>query len=886
MAVLGRAWRRHRAAVAANLALILAVTGIVYYAVSAEGYKAHRAELNDGGIWATNPQVGYFGRVNKQIGQYDGAVFAQSGDALDIVQQGSVVVGVDLSNRRIAPIDPATVSEPDGEQAALPPDAQVQLAGGTLAVLDSRNGELRATRVDPGSGTPSVSGVDTSAPAVAQAGARSALAVAQDGTVFAVSADADVLTRLDPGAGGFGPPLQTGLDVPLGDVAAVTVVGRTPVTLDPSAGTLAAVGAARAVIEPGAVLQQPGPDDGRVVVATPTALVTVDLTTGELRTVATGVDGRPAAPVRLGDCVFGAWSGATPVVVTQCGSDAPDVSPLTEHAGDLVFRVNRGEILLNDRLSGAVWSLDSQVPTRLDDWEAFTQRDRKDKQDPDHQHHNWGDRRPPKAKPDQFGARPGRTTVLHPLDNDSAPTGRVLSIRSVDLVSEDGADLTISPDGQTVQIRLPDATNRQTRFEYVVDDGRSNLSAHASVTVTTRTGTQNQPPSLRPGFRPRVWPVPSGGSVAVPVLPDWRDRRDGDPLTVTSATTGEGSGAAVRATTDGRLRFTAPPQPGPVQVTYTVGDGRSAPVSRQLSFRVQDPAKDNAVAAVAEPDIVGVEAGKWVTIRPLANDLPGADPMSPQAQLQLAGKLGATPDVQVRTDVADGTVQFRSQVAKTYLLEYEAAYGNAPLSRGKIRVDVRPRDRRDPVAMPDTATIFGPSAALVDVLANDVDPSGGLLVVQGARALDPGQVDVTVVDGRWVRVSAREGQIRPSPQVVRYTISNGGRSVVGEVTVTQRPVPTDNAPVTEVDRVTVRAGSAASIPVLDNDFSPSGDALALVNDVVGERAGQLSVRSAGSERGQHGQAFVAGRLVRYVAPGQVTTPQTYEIGYIASEHPR
>ena len=36
--------------------------------------------------------------------------------------------------------------------------------------------------------------------------------------------------------------------------------------------------------------------------------------------------------------------------------------------------------------------------------------------------------------------------------------------------------------------------------------------------------------------------------------------------------------------------------------------------------------------------------------------------------------------------------------------------------------------------MPDSVTLFGQAATLVDVLANDVDPTGGLLVVQGGEA--------------------------------------------------------------------------------------------------------------------------------------------------------
>ena len=155
-----------------------------------------------------------------------------------------------------------------------------------------------------------------------------------------------------------------------------------------------------------------------------------------------------------------------------------------------------------------------QEPTRLDNWEAFTQRDRKDRRNPDKQNNNHGDRRPPKAKPDQFGARPGRTTVLHPLDNDSAPTGRVLSIRSVDQVSGGGAELTISPDGQTVQIRLPDATSRQTRFEYFVDDGRSNVSAHATVTVTHSDRGPEPAAQPAPGLQAARVAGAAGGAVA------------------------------------------------------------------------------------------------------------------------------------------------------------------------------------------------------------------------------------------------------------------------------------------------------------------------------------------------------------------------------------
>ena len=119
--------------------------------------------------------------------------------------------------------------------------------------------------------------------------------------------------------------------------------------------------------------------------------------------------------------------------------------------------------------------------------------------------------------------------------------------------------------------------------------------------------------------------------------------------------------------------------------------------------------------------------------------------------------------------------------------------------------------------------------------------------------------------------------------MVRYFISNGTRSgVQGEVVVSQEPRPADNTPVTETDRVTVRAGAGVAVPVLDNDFSPSGDTLSLVPDVAGEKPGQLSVLRPGDEKVPTGQAFVAGRFVRYVAPAELEDAQTYQVRYLAT----
>ena len=540
--------------------------------------------------------------------------------------------------------------------------------------------------------------------------------------------------------------------------------------------------------------------------------------------------------------------------------------------------------------------MDSDKPTRLDNWDAFNLESDDTDDESDDERQDKGDRRPPKAVNDSLGARPGRTTILHPLDNDTAPSGRLLAIRSVRPVKGSDAELAISPDGQTVQITLPGNAVSGTSFEYFIDDGRQSISAHATVRIAVSPSGANSGPRLREGFEPRVWTVPAGGTIDVPVLPDWRDPRDGDPVSTVGAevvsTTGAGpAGSEARVTTAGAVRFQAPAAGGPMQVAYDVSDGLGEPVTEVLDFRVQDADDIEPVAPTANPDVIGGEAGKPITISPLANDLPGADPFTLDAVLALAGEVTNVPGAEVTTNLVKGTVTLRSQTAQTYFLDYQAAYGTADTDTGKIRVDVRAPQNPplDPVAVPDTVTLFGQGASVVDVLANDVDPAGGLLSVQRAESLAANQLDVAVVEGRWLRVSARQGDLVPNPQVVRYTVTNGLRTATGQVVVSQRPAPADDAPVTQNDDVTVREGSSQAISVLDNDFSPSGGTLTLVAGTGGvggnadeSAAGLLDVRAQGGYDGEAGTAFVSGPTVRYVAPSGLEGPQRFTIRYQAA----
>jgi hypothetical protein len=884
---LGGLVRRHRIAIASYLALVLAVGAVVLYAVAAQGYRAHQTRLNDGGIWVTDNADSAYGRMNKPIGQLDGVVFAGINANLDVTQDGSAVVGVDLSGGTISPLDPSTMRSPANSRVPIPASPDVAEDGGSLAVLDKTSGTVWAMRVDTVSGVPDLTPVGRESKALGRAGKGAALAVSDSGTVYAVSATTGTLLSSRATTNGFGPIHTQHLAAGPGAGARsleLTTVGETPAVLDPSTGSLLVVGGASAKVPAGSVLQQPGPDTTSVLVASPSALLSVDLDSGAVTTVADHVTGRPARPVRLGACRYGAWSGGTGYVATRCDGGDPQVAGLRKQATDLVFRVNRDQVVLNDRGDGAVWDVDHQQPERLDNWDAYRSAPTKTSHDQHNDHPDLGDRRPPKAKDDSFGARPGRATVLHPLDNDSAPPGGLLAIRSIQQLSDPKARARISPDGQTVDLTLPPRSTGVTSFVYYVDDGRDGVSGHATVRVQARLGNVNASPAPRVGAKPRIWNVPASGTMSVPVLADWRDNRDGDAISLVSASPESGTdhGAAATTTPAGAVRFQAPDNPGLVRVRYAATDGLSTPVERMLTFRVEGRDSNTSYPGVAEPDVVVGQVGKPIVIKPLLNDLPGSDPFEPNAQLSLAGRVAQPSGAEVGTDLQKGTITLRSGTAQTYFLDYQAAYGNAKAAAGRIRVDVRApaRNPQDPVAMPDQVTLRGQAPALVDVLANDSDPAGGLLAVQGAAAADPTQLDVGVVDGRWLRVSAPRGAISPNPQVVTYQVSDGQRSgITGQVVVNQRPEPVDDSPVTTDDEVTVRAGNSVAVPVLDNDLSPSGDQLDLMHSVDGQPSGRLQVTNEGN--GPAGTAYTVGRQVRYVAPARVGETENVQIGYVA-----
>ncbi len=888
--------------VASVVAVGLAVSSMVAFAVLSDGNATRKVDLNDSGVWVTSNDDGMFGRVNKTAGALDALVNAgglASTYDLDVMQDRSAIVARNVAGGQLLPVSSAAGIALKDQAVDVPPGMVVDMRGGTIAVLDPPTGNLWATRYDSTQTVTTLTALASTAKPLASLGAApkddpgaasyAALAVGTDGTVHAISRTGKTATIVPDGPMSLGKPV---LGTVAGSLKSVrmSAVGSTPVILDAVGSTL--VVGDRSVQLPQsdakAVLGRPV-SSGDATVATTRALYAVNAAgtgdaAGAVRTLMSDGTGTPAAPVVVRGCLLAAWAGSPGTLVSSCDHQSVQTLPL-ERAKTLVapvFRTNRDDVVLNDTSTGRIFDLD-QLKS-IDNWKDIQQSTKDAQEQTKPQVANTVDdkKNKPKAKADDWGARPGRTTILHLLDNDTDPQGRILTIQSVGAPSNPHADVVVSPDGQSVRYTL-DATGGDSSFSYTISNGIN--TAQGPVQVRSVPAAENTAPRRRPIPYPSL-AVAAGGTIPVQIVADWRDF-EGDPITIVSAATDDTVGHTV-ATPDGKIEYSSNDEvkASTQKVTYKVTDGEAEGQAATFDVKLLGSGALEATPPITQPDVARGEVGRPIAVSPLVNDTQGADPLSPQAALVLAGPVAQKAGFTVDTDLASGEVMVTASRPGTFFLDYSAGFGTA-LAKGTIRIDADKAGTRkdDPVAMPDFAAVHGQSAVVVDVLANDTDPVGSMLTVVSAEPVTADQVQVAVVRGRWLRIQPTVAKF-DKPAVVRYRITNGRSGIVtGETIVSQLDPLASDPPVTRPDYAVVRDADSTVVNVLDNDTTQAGSPLHLLVDPDSAAdIGKLSVTDPSAKAGAEGDlgtAYVAGDAIRYVAPGKVTGPKTVFIDYVA-----
>lgn len=850
-------WVKTRKTTASALVIAVIAAIPLTFAALHPGFPVADVDMTSRDVWVTNGEQLLGGRLNRQIDELNGSVVASSPN-FTVLQDGDTLFLYDPDNGRVESVSAASTEVTSAID--VPQGAEVSYGGSVLAIM-SPEGDLWAI---PAVGDLQFNYVST--PPLIALGPDAHAVVSREGTILAVSPSDKKLYRVAsladepqasdfPGVGEF----------------QLAAVGERAVVFDQSTNEVVFENGSTYSLgdERGLRLQQTSLDSRFAVVATGDSLVTIDLGSGSIQTASADISDATsdptavAAPVNADGCAHGAWSDGQRYLLA-CDGAEPEAQDIEEptRGSVLEFRVNRTVIALNDLNNGNVWLMNENMRL-VDNWDdVVPPEDEESEEEGDDKSaiQSFEDalaertdvNRPPTAIDDEYGIRPGRTTILALLENDSDPDGDVLVISSYDGVAESTGILDPIDGGRALQFTPAEGFVGTIAFNYTVNDGRGG-TASANVTARVVPETTNQAPiALRTGGVS----VEANQTVTYNVLADWRDP-DGDDLYLIGAT--PKSGDLVRFTPDGFITFThQTSELGEKEVTFQVSDGRGAPTQGTLTVNVE---QSGALNPVGTPDFATTFVNETVIVEPLLNDI---SPSGAQLKLIAMDDPGGGSVASFNTDRA--VVTFSSSNPGIYYMKYTLQAG-AATSVGIIRIDVleQPSDTElPPIAVKDTAYLRGEEPVTVSVLSNDVSPTGRILAVQSVDVpadLQAKGLVVELLESTLVRITSPAALTEQAN--FTYTISDGTSSATAGVSIVPVPALTRHQPpVAENDSATVRVGDIVTVNVLDNDFHPDDSSMFVDSTLVTEP--------------DDGIAFVSRNAVRFQAP---STPGEYRVDY-------
>ncbi len=829
---------RSLAATATSSSVILALIATI--AIVSGGYTAQRLQLGDAAVWVTNEVRQVVGRANTTVHELNTVI--ESGSArLDLVQQGPTVLVVDNGNGSLDIVDPATAEI--AKSVPLPPVAPKVFLSNARAVIASDGNVWGLPAAD-------LDGFDSASEPTLSLGSGSVSSMDPAGRFYSFSPATGDLSLVDSARGDTVTATERVNAGTPEDSYQLTSVGGRWAIFNESTRHLLLAGAdidlsriVGADDEP--MLQEASDAGNRILLATRSGLIAVPLSGGQPQELVTGRAGRAAAPVSVGDCSHAAWGDGT--AWRSCASDsAGSTTTLEGVAGDarLEFRLNGNSVLLNDAHGGAAWAV-QQDNELIDNWADLidTKQDQQRIEDvsddtpPEFEKVQV----PPVAVEDDFGARPGRAVILPVLLNDYDPNGDVVVISEVSTLPAEKGKLELVGSNQQVQLTLPSSATGSVRFDYTVSDGRGG-KASAGVTVSIRRDDENSAPVQARNTRATVQ---TGGRVTSQVLTDWVDP-DSDPIYLDGVTAPAPDTASFKP--EGTVIFTDAGAGGELkQVGLIVSDGRAEGVGT-LTVLVKP---SGSVPIITESFVVLATAGSEVTVSPLGHVRGGSGPLR-------LSSVPSKPDAVLTPDFTAGTFRFTSDNVGTHYVEYAVTDG-AITATGLVRIDVTgARDANStPVTVPHTVFVRGQHPAMVDVLATDFDPAGGVLLVTGVMNVpSTSGMRVEILEQRILRVTLTK-PLPTGSESFTYRVSNGLAEAEGTVTVIEIPENSrTQAPVAMPDTISVRVGDAIDIPVLDNDEHPDNEPLSLHPTLA-------SALPSGA-----GILFASGNVLRYLAPAK------------------
>ena len=833
--------RRNRVTVVSSAVFSVIALVLTGFALSHPGLTSSEVDVSNGGVWVANQDRGLLGRVNVDAGEIDGKV-ASTGQDLDIIQSGYHVF--ETGPRGITPINTTSVTR--GGLVELP-EGSVAKLGHDRVVISAPDGKVWIVSPDEAAAF-STATVD---PVHEGGSGPLPVTVTDQGHVFVL--DGNELLKFPRAES----TRETAADDPLvaGNLSTkpedvqLTSVGDQPVIMDRPNRQLRVGTELKAydLTEYGvsslddAELQQAGAASDDFVLATVDTLFVIPFDGGEATAIPAGGNGSTVVPpAQVKGCAYGAWGGSLRYVRACEGQEPVQESiPDAEDSDELKLRVNQDLVILNDQRFGLSWQIMDSMEL-VDDWVIEQEIQTDDSKERERETltttitntaaEREEENRPPTANDDSFGVRAGQSVVLPVTRNDSDPDGDILTV-GVDGDQPSIGTVTPIRGGTQLQIDVDEDASGTATFVYEADDGRGGTDT-ATVTLEVRAEGENSGPRPAEDRVTKVQ-VRSGQEVSFNILPYWEDP-DGDAFYLANATVAPEDLVTFRP--DGLITFNdAGLASGTKQVQLTFRDEHGQTGEGIVEI---ESVTESDLTPITTADHATIVAGRNTTIKPLLNDL---NPNGGNLELISVSDADGL-DVEPVLDA--GTVNVEGSTPGVYYLEYTVgAGGSSASSMGLIRVDVIEPDAEDlaPVAVDDMGTVTTGTDTLLDPLENDVDPTGGVLVVNTVEVPEGSGLKATVVNHHLVRVEAEPGAVvATEPVPLTYEVANSSGRSTGTIRVMVASTDTQFAnPVAAPDRAVVRAGDMVNIDVLGNDISPTGADLNLGQELDSTRADDL-----------------------------------------------
>jgi large repetitive protein len=408
------------------------------------------------------------------------------------------------------------------------------------------------------------------------------------------------------------------------------------------------------------------------------------------------------------------------------------------------------------------------------------------------------------------------------LTNDSDPEGDLMTIKTNPVVSPSNGTVVINPDGTYLYTPNSGYSGTDSFVYEVCDTGIPVMCDQAKVTIKVidLTSTNNPPVAINDAYQGSIGLAVSGNVISNDFDPDGNLNPTSVTLVGSASATGE-----LILNPDGT--FTYIPEAGylgRISFDYSICDTGTPSLCDVATVTIDMQANPNGNSTFATDDSFFGKEDNLLTGNVLANDY------DPQGDIQSVNTFVVIPPNHgsVSIDV-NGTFVYKP--VPNYFGQdrfvYEVCDNGNPKAcdQGTVYLIVAPQND-PPVAKDDIAITFKDKAIGGNLLTNDSDPDGDLLIVKTTPVIAPANGSIVINPDGTYTYTSNTGFVG-TDSFVYEVCDNASPAMCDQAKVTIKVIDytagTNNAPVAINDSYQGSIDLAVFGNVISNDFDLDGN---------------------------------------------------------------